>query len=100
MSKSKTPKWIYTYSNGVVCYVRNRNPIALIFREIYQFDFYAIYINPQDTFPHRTFHISLTIWTESLDKCHNWIWNGPGIFGQVEDLYLVVIFPATVAVIT
>ena len=27
----KTPKWIFTYSNGVVCCVKNRNPIALIF---------------------------------------------------------------------
>ena len=26
----KTPKWIFTYSNGVVCCAKNRNPIALI----------------------------------------------------------------------
>ena len=50
---SKTPKWIFTYSNGVVCCVTNRNPIVLIFREIYRF---AIYINPQDPFSHRTFN--------------------------------------------
>ena len=31
----KTPQWIFTYSNGVVCCVKNRNPIALIFRKIY-----------------------------------------------------------------
>ena len=41
---SKTPKLIFTYSNGVVCCVENRNPIALIFWEICRFDFYAIYI--------------------------------------------------------
>ena len=39
---SKTPKWIFTYSNGVVCCVKNRNPIALM---IHRFAFYAIYIN-------------------------------------------------------
>ena len=38
----KTPKWIFTYSNGVVCCVKNRNPIALIFRKIYCFKFYVI----------------------------------------------------------
>ena len=38
----KTPKWIFTYSNGVVCCVTNRNPIALIFRKIYRFKFYVI----------------------------------------------------------
>ena len=30
----KTPKWIFTYSNGLVCCFKNRNPIALIFRKI------------------------------------------------------------------
>ena len=28
----KTPKWMFTYSNGVVCCAKNRNPIALIYR--------------------------------------------------------------------
>ena len=41
----KTPKWMFTYSNGLVWCVKNRNSLALIFREIYRFDFYAIYIN-------------------------------------------------------
>ena len=38
----KTLKWIFTYSNGVVCCVKNRNPIALIFRKVYQFKVYVI----------------------------------------------------------
>ena len=46
---SKTLKWILTYSNGVVCCVKYRNLIALIFRKIYRFDFY---VNPQDPFSH------------------------------------------------
>ena len=49
----KPPKWIFTYSDGVVCCVKNRNLIALIFREIYRFNFYAIYINPKDPFSYR-----------------------------------------------
>ena len=53
----KTPKWIFTYSNGVVCCFKNRNPIALIFRKIYRFKFYVIKYNPQDPFSYRTFHI-------------------------------------------
>ena len=38
----KTPKWMFTYSNGVVYCVKNRNPIALIFRKIYRFKCYVI----------------------------------------------------------
>ena len=39
---TSVPKWIFTYSNGVVCCFKNRNPIALIFRKIYRFKFYVI----------------------------------------------------------
>ena len=38
----KTPKWIFAYSNDVVCCVNNRNPIPLIFRKLYQFNVYVI----------------------------------------------------------
>ena len=41
-SMCKTPKWIFTYSNGVVSCVKNRNPIVLILRKIYRFKFYVI----------------------------------------------------------
>ena len=53
----KTRKWILTYSNGLLCCVKNGNLIALIFLELYRFDFYAIYKNQQDPFSHITFHI-------------------------------------------
>ena len=52
LSMSKAPKWIFTYLNGVVLCVKNTNPIALIILKVYQFDFYAIFINPQDPFSH------------------------------------------------
>ena len=38
-SVCKTPKWIVTYSYGVVCCVKNRNPIELIFRKIIDLHF-------------------------------------------------------------
>ena len=68
---SKTTKWIFTYSNGVVCCDKNRSPIALIFQEMDRFAFYAVYINPQDPFSHRTFHIHVSIFTISyLNESH------------------------------
>ena len=43
---TKTPKCIFTYTNGVACCVKNSNPMASIFWKIYQFDLDAdaIYI--------------------------------------------------------
>ena len=44
----------------VVCCVKNRNPIALIFRKTYRFKFYVIKYNPQDPMvSYRTFHICI-----------------------------------------
>ena len=45
----KTPKQIFTYRSGVECFFFLIG--ARIFRKIYRFAFYAIYINPQTHFP-------------------------------------------------
>ena len=45
--------------NGVVCCVKSRNPIALLFQKIYRFKFYVIKLNPQDPFSYRTFHVKV-----------------------------------------
>ena len=52
----KTPKWFSTYSNGVLCRVKNRNPIALIL-------WYKK--NPQDPF---SFHILKSCDRESSNE--------------------------------
>ena len=50
-----TPKWIFTYSNGVVCCVKNWEPDSVNISE----DNINLNLNPQDPFSYRTFHMNI-----------------------------------------